>query len=38
MTLNWGTGIAATYIVFAMATGGLVVFWLLRPVGLLTPP
>jgi hypothetical protein len=37
MTLNWGTGIAATYIVFATATGGFVVFAMSRPVALVSP-
>ena len=37
MTLNWGTGIAATYIVFAVATSGFVVFAMHRPVSLVSP-
>jgi hypothetical protein len=37
MTLNWGTGMAATYIVFASATGGFVVFAMNRPVALDSP-
>jgi hypothetical protein len=37
MTLNWGTGIAATYIVFATATGGFVMFAMSRPVALVSP-
>ena len=36
MTVNWGTGIAATYIVFAAATSGFVVFALNRPVSLVS--
>jgi hypothetical protein len=37
MTVNWGTGIAATYIAFAAATSGFVVFALNRPVSLVSP-
>jgi hypothetical protein len=37
MTLNWGTGIAATYIAFATATSGFVVFAMNRPVSLVSP-
>jgi FixH len=37
MTLNWGTGIAATYLVFATGTGAFVVFAMSRPVALVSP-
>ena len=37
MKWNWGTGIAATYIMFAAATSGFVVFAMSRPVSLVTP-
>lgn len=37
MTRNWGTGIAAAYLVFATATGGFVVFAMRRPVSLVRP-
>jgi hypothetical protein len=37
MKWNWGTGIAATYIVFASATMGFVVFAMQRPVALVRP-
>lgn len=37
MTWNWGTGIAATYITFASATAGFVVFAMNRPVSLVRP-
>lgn len=37
MTVNWGTGIAATYIAFAAATSGFVVFAMNRPVSLVSP-
>jgi hypothetical protein len=37
MTLNWGTGVAATYLVFAGATTGFVVFAMSRPVSLVSP-
>ena len=37
MTVNWGTGIAATYIIFAAATGGFVAFAMSRPVSLVSP-
>lgn len=37
MTMNWGTGIAATYIAFAAATSGFVVFAMNRPVSLVSP-
>jgi len=32
MTLNWGTGIAAAYLTFALATSGFVAFAMRRPV------
>lgn len=37
MTVNWGTGIAATYVAFAAATSGFVVFAMNRPVSLVSP-
>jgi hypothetical protein len=37
MSLNWGTGVAATYIAFAAATSGFVVFAMNRPVSLVSP-
>ena len=37
MKWNWGTGIAATYIAFASATIGFVVFAMNRPVSLVRP-
>ena len=37
MKWNWGTGIATTYIVFAAATSGFVVFAMNRPVSLVRP-
>lgn len=37
MKWNWGTGIAATYIAFAAATSGFVVFAMNRPVSLVRP-
>jgi hypothetical protein len=37
MKWNWGTGISATYIVFATATVGFVVFAMQRPVALVRP-
>jgi hypothetical protein len=37
MKWNWGAGIAATYIVFAAATSGFVVFAMNRPVSLVRP-
>lgn len=37
MKMNWGTGIAATYIAFATATSGFVVFAMNRPVSLVSP-
>jgi hypothetical protein len=37
MKWNWGTGIAATYIAFAVATSGFVVFAMSRPVSLVRP-
>lgn len=37
MTVNWGTGIAATYLAFAAATSGFVVFAMNRPVSLVSP-
>lgn len=37
MKWNWGAGIAATYIVFAAATSGFVVFAMSRPVSLVRP-
>jgi len=36
MRINWGVGIAATYILFATATGGFVAFAMSRPVSLVT--
>jgi hypothetical protein len=37
MKWNWGFGVAATYIVFAIATSGFVVFAMSRPVSLVRP-
>lgn len=37
MRWNWGTGIAAVYTAFAVATTGLVVFAMGRPVDLVAP-
>jgi hypothetical protein len=37
MRINWGVGIAATYILFATATGGFVAFAMNRPVSLVSP-
>jgi hypothetical protein len=37
MRINWGVGIAATYILFAAATGGFVAFAMSRPVSLVSP-
>jgi hypothetical protein len=37
MKINWGVGIAATYILFATLTGGFVAFAMHRPVSLVTP-
>ena len=37
MRINWGTGITATYVVFASATGGFVAFAMSRPVSLVSP-
>jgi len=37
MRINWGVGIAATYILFATATGGFVAFAMNRPVSLVRP-
>jgi FixH protein len=36
MRINWGAGIAATYILFATATGGFVAFAMSRPVSLVS--
>ena len=36
LTLNWGTGIAAVYTVFAAATSGFVAFAMQRPVELVS--
>lgn len=36
MRINWGAGIAATYIAFAMATSGFVAFAMSRPVSLVS--
>jgi hypothetical protein len=37
MSINWGVGVAATYILFAAATGGFVAFAMSRPVSLVRP-
>lgn len=37
MKWNWGVGIAATYLIFAAATSGFVVFAMRRPVSLVRP-
>jgi hypothetical protein len=37
MRINWGVGVAATYILFATATGGFVAFAMNRPVSLVRP-
>src|SRR6266545_4155541 len=37
MKWNWGAGIATTYIAFALATSGFVVFAMNRPVSLVRP-
>ncbi len=37
MTFNWGTGMAVTYLAFATATSGFVVFAMSRPVSLVSP-
>lgn len=37
MRISWGVGIAATYILFATATGGFVAFAMHRPVSLVSP-
>jgi len=37
MRLNWGTGVAAAYLLFAIATGGFAAFAMSRPVLLVSP-
>jgi hypothetical protein len=37
MKFNWGAGVAAAYIVFAVATSGFVAFAMNRPVSLVRP-